>query len=231
MAINGHSCTVFNEAAPRVLVLFHGYPNDASDYYPLASRFAGLNYAVVLPRDCEGPESLACAFTWGTDVSNAVVAWSGERPVGVVGHSMGGGAAMAAAKYSYGVSAFIAMHPAPIFSALSTGKVRGPILFTTGTYDDGNLGATTPERALVSYNDADEPKALVNVKGNVHMSSLTASGDEWLAVTSWLSCFVQHVPQSCEWVRTEMCRSPMLEWCYHYGIQTAMVTVQQSLHV
>lgn len=142
---------------------------------------------------------------------------------------------MSAAKFTPGLAAYIAMHPAPIVSGVSWAKVRGPILFTTGTYDDGTVGgntfgATSPSRALNSYNEADFPKALVNVKGNMHTSSLTASGDEWLAVTNWLACFVKDLTDNCEWVRTKMCASANLQWCYHFGVESA-ATNMQNLHV
>lgn len=233
--IGGHSCTVFNEAAPYVVILFHGYEAAASEYYPLAMRLAELGYAIVVPKDCEEADAITRAAVWGKDVAAAVRDWAGTRLVAVVGHSMGGGAAMAAAKFTPGLAAFVAMHPAPILSGVSWAKVRGPILFTTGTYDDGTFGgnaygATSPERSLKSYNDADYPKALVNVKGNLHTSSITASGDEWLAVTNWLGCFLNRQLESCEWVRTQMCTSSNLEWCYHYGVESAETTMQ-SVHI
>jgi len=233
--IGSHYCEVYNADGPQVVVLFHGYLNAVSDYYPLAKRFADLGYAVIVPRDLQTVDALLHAGTWGTEVAAEVRDWAGTRPVGIVGHSMGGGAAMAAAKSVPGLAAFVAMHPAPIVSGIGWQKVRGPILFTTGTSDDGTIGgnkigATAPSRALDSYNDADFPKALVNVKGNVHASSVNAAGDEWLAVTMWLGCFLNHATNSCEWVRTKMCTSDMLEWCYHYGMQTAMFK-QEALQV
>lgn len=233
MWIGGHDCMVFNTDAPFVLVLFHGIVTQVSEYYPLAQRLSKQGYAVLVPTDCNGNvEMPLCAPTWGKDVAAAARDWAGNRPVGLLGHSSGGGSTMAAAKSIPGIAAFVAMHPAPVLSGLGWDKVKGPILFTTGTYDDGTfggntVGATSPNRALQSYNDAEMPKALVNVKGNVHMSSLTASGDEWLAVTEWLECFVKRNLQSCQWVRTQMCTSPMLEWCFHYGVESAM----QGVHV
>jgi len=233
--IGGHYCTVFNAAAPYVIVLFHGYLVEVANYYPLAGRLAELGYATVVPRDCNSDAALGCAASWGKDVSAAVIQWAGVRPVAVVGHSMGGGAVMAAAKFTPGIAAFVAMHPAPIVSGVSWAKVRGPILFTTGTYDDGTfggneVGVTSPGRALNSYNDAELPKALINVKGNVHASSVAATGDEWLAVTNWLSCFLKQTSPSCEWVRTQMCNSPNLEWCYHFGVQSAEMNMQ-AVHI
>lgn len=234
--IGGHYCTVYNADAPHVLVIFHGYLNNVSDYYPLAKRLADIGYAAVVPRDLQGVGALAGAAKWGREVTEAVRNWAGiNRPVGIIGHSMGGGAVMAAAKFVPGISAFVSMHPATIVSGIGWNKVRGPILFTTGTWDDGTiggnkLGATAPNRALDAYNDADFPKALVNVKGNIHASSVDAKGDEWSAVTNWLNCFLKKGTESCEWVRTQMCTSQMLEWCYHYGLQEAMFQ-QQALHV
>jgi len=233
--IGGHHCTVYNAAAPYVVVVFHGYLNNVADYYPLAWRLAENGYAAVVPMDCNGVDAIGCAAHWGKDVAAAVRDWAGTRPVGIVGHSMGGGAAMAAAKFTPGLAAYVAMHPAPIVSGAAWAKVKGPIMFTTGTYDDGTiggrtLGATAPDRSLTAYNAADGPKALINVKGNVHESSITAKGDEWAAVNAWLACFVKRSTQNCEWVRTTMCNSANLEWCYHWGLQTAMFTME-SLHI
>lgn len=231
--IGGHYCTVYNAEAPYVVVIFHGYMAPVPDYYPLAQRFAAEGYAAVVPRDLQKTDALARAADWGREVAAEVRDWAGNRPVAIIGHSMGGGAAMAAAKFTPGIAAFVAMHPAPIVSGVGWAKVRGPILFTTGTYDDGTFGGTTsPARALSAYNDADFPKALINVKGNAHSSSVSMIGDEWMAVNNWLECFLKHSTPSCEWVRTRMCTSYMLEWCYHYGIQTAMYDKQaDSVHV
>merc|ERR1712086_1082784 len=104
------------------------------------------------------------------------------------------------------------MHPAPILSGVSWAKGSGPILFTTGTRDagtvgGGTLGATAPSRAKDSYDKADPPKALINVEGDVHWSSLHAEGMEWAAVTMWLECYLELKAKSCTWVRNDMCGS------------------------
>merc|ERR1719247_1396825 len=192
--IGGHYCTVYNAEAPNVVVLFHGYLNNPSDYYPLAQRFADAGYAVIVPRDCNGVGSLTRAATWGKEVSAAVRDWAGMRKIAIIGHSMGGSAAMAAAKFTPGLSAYVAMHPAPILSGLSWAKVNGPILFTTGTLDDGTfLGSTSAADSLQAYNDAMEPKALINVKGDQHWSSIGAQEGtaEWGSVMAWLGCFLR----------------------------------------
>jgi len=235
---------VYNSEALQVLVIFHGYLNNVSDYYPLAQRLANKGYATVVPRDLQGVGALVDAAKWGREVTEAVRDWAGvNRPVGIIGHSMGGGAVMAAARHVLGISAFVSMHPATIVSGAGWNKVRGPILFTTGTWDDGTiggneLGATAPIRALNAYNAADFPKALVNVKGNIHASSVamgdeagkSAQGDEWYAVTNWLGCFLMKSTTSCEWVRSVMCKSQWLEWCFHYGLEEAMFS-HQPVHV
>jgi dienelactone hydrolase len=229
--IGGHYCKVFNSDAPHVIVLFHGYLNDPSDYFPLAERFSQAGYVVVVPLDLTKVDALAKAATWGKDLSAAVRDFAYGRKVAVVGHSLGGAAAMAAAKFTPGLSAYIAMHPAPIASGVPWAQVNGPILFTTGTYDDGTFAdATAPDRALQSYNDALVPKALVNVKGDDHVSSIKASGLQWAAIMSWLGCFTKELTRDCEWLQQEMCSDPSLEWCYHYGIR-ADVLKKRAVHV
>lgn len=237
--IGDHHCTVFNALSPQVIVIFHGYLSDVANYYPLGNKFAEAGYAVVIPHDCDGVSALTCAATWGKDVAAEVRNWAVGRPVAVVGHSLGGGAVMAAAKFTPGLDAFIAMHPAPVLSGASWSPVKGPILFTTGTADDGTfggnaIGATSPNVARNAYNDALLPKALVNVKGNKHWSSVMLQGDEEKAVMNWLGCFLRKHMAQCEWVRNEMCKSTNLEWCYHWGLQEAtwkMEGVQAPIHV
>jgi dienelactone hydrolase len=230
--IGGHYCTVYNVDAPSIIVLFHGYLNKPDDYYPLGHRLAAQGYAVVIPRDCNGVDALARASEWGPAVASAVRDWGAGRKVAVIGHSMGGSAAMAAAKFTPGLSAYVAMHPAPILSGISFAKVNGPILFTTGTADGGTFaGSTSPSQALNSYNAALLPKALVNVKGDQHWSSIQASEGsmEWAAVNAWLGCFVKEFTKDCEWITTAMCKDGRLAWCYHFGVSSAVA--MKAVHV
>jgi pimeloyl-ACP methyl ester carboxylesterase len=231
--ISGHYCTIYNAEAEHVIVLFHGYLNDPSDYYPLALRFADAGFAVVIPRDCTDVDALARAASWGQTVSAAIRDWAAGRKVAIVGHSLGGSAAMAAAKFTPGLSAYIAMHPAPVISGIPWAKVNGPILFTTGTDDKGTFGgSTSPQQALNSYNNALYPKALVNVKGDTHGSSIALGENtvEGMAVMAWLGCFVKESTKDCEWLRTDMCNDARMEWCRHFGIGGAL-TAMKSVHV
>jgi cephalosporin-C deacetylase-like acetyl esterase len=231
--IGGHYCTVFNSQAPHVIVLFHGYLADPTSYYPVGLSFAAAGYAVVIPRDNNDLDAITQASDWGTTVSAAVRDWAYPRKVAVVGHSMGGAAAMAAAKFTPGLSSFVAMHPAPILSGSTEMAVNGPILFTTGTTDDGNVaGATAPSTAMDSYNIALAPKALVNVRGDGHGSPQSLSGMQWSSVMAWLGCFTKQHADDCKWVEAQMCKDPTLEWCSHAGVglatQAAAVT---GIHV
>ena len=58
----------------------------------------------------------------------------------------------------------------------------------TGTIGGKTLGVTAPRAALNSYNDARSPKALVNVKGGPHWSSVYLKGEEREAVYTVLYC-------------------------------------------
>lgn len=213
--IRGHQCDVFNAQGQHIIVVFHGYGAAPEMYHYIASRFVELGYAVVIPRDNDGGFAIFAAASWGNNVAAAVKDdWAGGRPMAIVGHSMGGAAAMAAARSTTGISAYVAMHPAPIISGNAFKKLQGPILFTTGTYDNGVFcGVTSPERAQEAYNKASLPKALVNVRGDGHGSPTTAQGMEWMAVSTWLSCFMKKEARSCSWLRYEMCNSADLEWC------------------
>lgn len=220
--IGGHYCTVFNYESPYVLVLFHGYLNDAVNYYPVALNFAAAGYAVVIPRDNNDIGSFATAAAWGNSVAAAVRDWAAGRSVAIVGHSMGGAAAMAAAESTPGLAAFVAMHAAPVLSGLSLNKVHGPILFTTGTKDDENIvvaGATSPKTALDSYNAALPPKAIVNIVGDSHGSPQNLSGMQLSSVMSWLGCFVKKIGSDCSWIETTMCQDTTLAFCYHTGVK------------
>jgi len=218
--IRGHECDVFNGQDQNIIVIFHGYaiPGHGAlpeKYHYIASRFVKLGYAVVIPRDNVGALGIFSAASWGPDVAAAVRDdWAKGRPMAIAGHSMGGAAAMSAARLTQGISAYVAMHPASMISGDAFKQVQGPILFTTGTYDGGVFcGVTSPKRALESYTKASFPKALVNVRGDGHGSSQSGQGMEWLAVSSWISCFMKQDAKSCNWIRFEMCQSAGLEWC------------------
>jgi hypothetical protein len=211
-----------------VVLLLHGYLNKVSEYYPLARRLAQLDYAVVVPHDAQGIGSLAIAANWGKKATQATLQWAQGRPLAVIGHSFGGGAAMAAAKFVQGVSAFVAAHPATILSGISWAKVNGPILYTTGTLDSGTigggkLGATAPHWAKTAYENSMLPKALINVEGDEHYSTINAKGMEWLAITAWLGCYLEQKSQFCAWIRDEMCHpNQALAWCGHEGVVDSM---------
>jgi dienelactone hydrolase len=232
--IGGHYCTVFNAKANHVIVFFHGYLGDPSYLYPSAQSLAAEGYAVVLPRDNLDLDGIAKASDWGTSIAAAVRDWAYPRRVAIVGHSMGGGATMAAAKFTPGLSSFVALHPAPILSGSTVVPVQGPILFTTGTTDDGNIaGATTPQAALDSYNAALSPKALVNVEGDDHGSSVYLRGMQWSSVVAWLGCFTKQVDSDCLWISTKMCKDKTLAWCSHNGVEAAVqaAAVKGGIHV
>jgi len=214
--IGGHQCDVFNAQGQSIIVIFHGYGAAPEMYHNIASRFVELGYAVVVPRDNVGAFAIFAASTWGPKVAAAVRDdWARGRPIAIMGHSMGGAAAMAAARFTQGISAYVAMHPAPIISGNAFKRLQGPILFTTGTYDNGVFcGVTSPKRAQESYSKASLPKALVNVRGDGHGSSQSAQGMEWMAVSSWIGCFMKNETNSCTWLRIQMCSSAALEWCY-----------------
>lgn len=143
------------------------------DYFPFAEALSTLGYCVLLPLDSRG-DPLSQAFNsedWGIKVARDVRdQYANGRPMAILGHSLGGGAAIAASKEVPGLAAYIAMHPATFAnSGTIFDRATGPIMFTTGTDDDGVfLGLTNPERAKGAFMEAAVPKALVNVIGNNH---------------------------------------------------------------
>merc|ERR1711920_1218459 len=128
------------------------------------------------------------------------------RPLAVLGHSMGGGAAIAAARFDPGLAAYVAVHPA-----------TGPILFITGTLEViDNVGFTSQWTAKIAYNAAQSPRGLINVKGHGHMAITDGSYGEQEGVASekWLDCFARKNQVSCDWLNTELCKPANgLEWC------------------
>jgi dienelactone hydrolase len=234
--IGGHYCTVFNAPAPHVIVLFHGYLGDPTLYYDVGLNLAAEGYAVVIPRDNNGLDGIlpTKASDWGTSIAAAVRDWAYPRRVAIVGHSMGGAAAMAAARFTPGLTSFVAMHPAPILSGSSSVLVQGPILFTTGTTDDGNIGgATTPQAAMDAYTVALSPKALVNVGGDDHKTPQDLKGMQWSSVVAWLGCFTKQRSSDCSWISTQMCQDKTLAWCAHSGVQAVVqaATANVGIHV
>jgi len=143
------------------------------------------------------------------------------RPLAVLGHSMGGGAAIAAARFDTGLAAYVAVHPAPILSHRvyidRVPPATGPILFITGTYEVmDNVGFTSQWTAKIAYNAALSPRGLINVKKHGHMAITDGAYGEQEGVASekWLDCFARKNQVSCDWLSTELCKpSNGLEWC------------------
>merc|ERR1712187_604169 len=96
--------------------------------------------------DCAGSQlyEISCADSWGRSVAADVRdKYAHGRKVAIVGHSLGGHAAIVAAQYVDNIAAFVALHPAYEISSSIGPKISGPILFTTGTEDDGTYGGIT----------------------------------------------------------------------------------------
>lgn len=224
--LSWHTTTVFNEHGANVLVFLHGMPSgrspDFEKYYQLVQQYVSMGFAVVIPQDGYGAGitlvEVMRAGGWGKSVVSTVInSFAGNRPISVVGHSLGGLAMCFVAKHFSGIKAFVAMHPS---WNLFAGGMKGPILFTTGTEDDGTWHSlTTPSRAWGLYNGgaSHPPKALINVKGNAHDAPYEApafGGTELTATKKWLACYALDEQAACQWIQNTMCLDPTLEWCY-----------------
>jgi len=236
--IAGKPAMVFNGGGDHVLIIFHGLApasSAAEDYYALAQQYASDGWCVIVVRGNELPGPVAISYPyeianaahWGTRAATDVVnTFAHGRRVAVLGHSMGGAAAIHAAQTVNGLVAHVAMHAANI-DPDGFSWVRGPTLFTTGTADDGTfLGFTSPSWSKSWYQDtwSKPPKALVNVKGNNHIapSIAPAFGNmEYLAAKNWLNCYGRQDAQACRWLATSMCTDPSLEWCQTEGVGSA----------
>merc|ERR1719498_265824 len=216
LTIGGHPFVAWNVSAPHVLMLYHGLGNPVTEYYALAAHFGSLGYAVVLPTDCEHDVGLlpGVVVAWvQSTVAGVQKEFAKGRPLAVLGHSMGGGAAMAAARFDPGLAAYVAVHPAPILSRRGVDPaappVAGPILFITGTLEViDNAGFTSQWTARAAYNAAHSPRALINVQGHGHMAITDPSFGEQEGVSSekWLDCFARRNPVSCKWLNEELCK-------------------------
>lgn len=224
LTIGGHPFVAWNVSAPHVLMLYHGLGNPVTEYYALAAHFGTLGYAVVLPTDCEHDIGLLpdVVVSWvQSTVAGVQKEFTKGRPLAVLGHSMGGGAAIAAARFDPGLAAYVAVHPAPILShRIYVDRVppaTGPILFITGTLEIiDNVGFTSQWTAKIAYNAAHSPRGLINVKGHGHMAITDGSYGEQEGVASakWLDCFARKNQVSCDWLNTELCKpSNGLQWC------------------
>jgi len=233
--IGGHPFVGWNVSAPHVLMLYHGLGNPVEEYYALAAHFGSLGYAVVLPTDCENDVGLlpGVVVNWvESTVAGVKNEFAKGRPVAVLGHSMGGGAAMAAARYEPGLAAYVAIHPAPILSGKPYAlpgmapAMTGPILFITGTLEViDNVGFTSQWTAKNAYDKAPSPKALINVIGHGHMAITDGSFGEMEGTTAayWLDCFARKNKASCDWLTLDMCKLADgklvngFKWCDHAG--------------
>jgi pimeloyl-ACP methyl ester carboxylesterase len=230
LTIGGHPFVAWNVTAPHVLMLYHGLGNPVEEYYALAAHFGSLGYAVVLPTDCEhdvGVLPMVVVDWVKSTVAGVQKEFAKGRPLAVLGHSMGGGAVMAAARFERGLAAYVAVHPAPILSGgyiPFAPAMAGPILFITGTLEIiDNVGFTSQWTSAGSYDFAHSPKGLINVKGHGHMAITDPSFGEMEGVASekWLDCFARKNQVSCDWLSVELCKSADgkfvngLEWCKH----------------
>ena len=217
MNLGGHPFVGWNLTAPHVLMLYHGLGNPVAEYYALGAHFGSLGYAVVLPTDCENDVGLlpGVVVKWvESTVAGVQKEFTKGRPLAVLGHSMGGGAAMAAARFDRGLEAYVAIHPAPILSGSPyslpwSPKLTGPILFITGTLEIiDNAGFTSQWTAKRAYNSAPSPKALINVVGHGHMPITDSTFGEMEGTTAayWLDCFARKNQLSCDWLSTELCK-------------------------
>jgi pimeloyl-ACP methyl ester carboxylesterase len=169
---------------------------------------------VLLPTDCEHDVGLlpGVVVKWVKSTVAGAKQFAKERPMSVLGHSMGGGAAMAAARFEPDLSAYVAVHPAPILSggnAPWSPAMSGPILFITGTLEViDNAGFTSQWTARSAYNSAKSPKALINVIGHGHMPITDPSFGEMegIAAAYWLDCFARKNQFSCVWLNKELCK-------------------------
>merc|ERR1711976_479826 len=177
-----------------------------------------------MPIDCEHDIGLLpdVVVNWvQSTVAGVQKEFTKGRPLAVLGHSMGGGAAIAAARFDPGLAAYVAVHPAPILShRIYIDRVppaTGPILFITGTLEViDNVGFTSQWTAKMAYNAAHSPRGLINVKKHGHMAITDGSYGEQEGVASekWLDCFARKNQISCDWLNTELCKpSNGLEWC------------------
>jgi len=237
-----HPMYAWNTNASAIVMIYHGLGNPVPEYFALAARYANAGYVALVPKDNSMDIGLipGDAPWWGKSCAIAVRDfYAYGRPIAIIGHSMGGGAAMAAARYVPGLSAYVAMHPAPILSGNPLHKVSGPILFTTGTLDDGSfggglIGATAPMWSKRSYNSIRtmSPKALVNVIGNHHMDPVniyTYGGLEGNATFAWIECFTRRIQKECNWLKTTLCKSPGLEWCSISGLSEVLVQLDAPI--
>lgn len=224
--VAGHPAAVFNPEGDHVLIVYHGIgpPPHYEDYYDLANEYAGQGYCVVVPQDCEGSNTYEIAYAnhWGYTVARDVVnKYANGRPVAILGHSLGGAAAINAAKRVSGLAAHVIMHTAHLSPEIFV-SCEAPTLFTTGTADDGAiLGFTLPKWTKDAYDEAKSPKALVNVKGNIHTSPQMKpgfGGREFEAATNWLDCYARKSSSACNWLKSTLCNDGSLEWCELSGV-------------
>merc|ERR1712176_205344 len=100
---HGTSFDGVNPEGNEVVVLYHGMvtPETIGDkYFPLAAHLASQGYCVVVPLDNAGSNlcQIAHADHWGKSVAAGVRdSYAKGRKVALVGHSLGGHAAIVAA--------------------------------------------------------------------------------------------------------------------------------------
>lgn len=173
-----------------VIILSHGFLGSRFDLSHIAEDLAAKGFVCVSP---EYPESLAASYTRkpGLDrtiVNNKLLKFIDNtiRPsaYGVVGHSLGCGAALRLGDASW-ARVLIAGPPAPednpspllFISSLNDGLVRsrGSLTLPPTYYrlQEGNIPASLPRRAALIFDRSDAPNHISYLSENVNDAMLS----------------------------------------------------------
>lgn len=194
--------------------LMSGYA--VNGYHQLVVDVNNAGYTVVTSFD-HADVSPRNVVDWITETIEGAVAQEINRTdyskVGIMGHSMGGGAVvrgMADAPSSLNIHAGVALHPwlheAP---RPAPSKSTGPIMYATGSRD-----LLVPAFEVKgAFEKAPHPRLFANLKGAGHMEPLSSpvGKHRWNPyVAAFLDCHLKKDEDACNKAYVEMGRDPKL---------------------
>lgn len=230
-----------------LLSFAHGTSVAPAGYDALLTQIASYGYIIVAIGSCPFAECTneyvdqvhaidACRDGTATNKPDdgqpiAALAGASYHKVGLIGHSMGGGATCCGASGGgHGIAAGVALHPSGSGYCPAGDSPVVPMLFVGGTKD-----SLTPSSSVVypHYQRAPAPKAYVNVAGATHTQTLNGKPYmEGLWAARWFDCHLKGLVDVCNYYfadsTTGLCgTSPAYpighDECYVEGMATVEV--------
>merc|ERR1711934_603348 len=235
-AVSGYVCG----GLPSAVIY---YPTDTTKTYPLISFAHGFTAGgAKVPIDY-GPKLLSGVASWGyvivatedapsnyceqetQDQLHSIEVMKGDsrvdwsKPVGLMGHSMGGHATVRssgnqAAVSKYNIAAAVALHPV---ASLAFAQPQVPIFYGTGTADV----IVPPVGVIGMYYKTTKPgKVIAEITGATHFEPNTIGPNRWTPyAAAYFGCYLYGIQDACDTIygssSKALCRAIPMSLCKH----------------